>query len=89
MAAVIAYALRRTSARAVLAAGAFGLLWTVWVAQPLRFAEMKPERIPTPRGVYGVLWSGFSPWDVAFAALVAAVAVVVAVHLWRQRSIRR
>ena len=91
MGGVAAYALRRTSARVVLAVGAFGLLWTVWVAEPPFnwVVSAKPERTPVPRGVYRLAWSGLSSWDAAAAALVVAVAVVAAVALWRGRAIAR
>jgi hypothetical protein len=89
MGSAVAYAFRRTSARVVLAVGAFGLLWTVWVAEPLRFVSMKAFRTPVPRGVYRVLWSGLSPREGAAAALLSAIAVVAAVALWRGRAIAR
>jgi hypothetical protein len=86
MAAVMGYALRRTSARAVLTVGAFGLLWTVVAAQPYVVDVGKGVRpIPIPRGPYRVLGLGFSPWDFAAAALVAVMAVAAAVVLWRER----
>ena len=91
MTTALAYAFRRTSARVVLAIGSFGLLWTIWVAQPSfnRLVSTKPERIPIPRGVYRLVWSGIRPWDVAAATMVAAVAVVAAIALWRGRVIAR
>ena len=93
MGAAVGYAFRRTSARVVLGVGAFGLLWTVAVAEPPfnRLVSTKPEVIRSPigRGVYRVFESGIPPWDAAAAALVVAVAVVAAVALWRGRAIRR
>lgn len=87
MAAAMGYALRRTSARVVLLVGAFGLLWTVWVAQPFHGAvEMRASRLAVPRGVYRVAWSGFSSWDVAVAVSLATVAVVAAAGLPHARA---
>ena len=92
MTAALAYALRRTSARVVLAVGAFGLLWTVSVAEPSLYLSVLGKvahPIPILRGPYRVLGWGLSPWDAAVAVLVSVVAVVAAAVLWRERSIGR
>lgn len=89
MAAVLAFALRRTSARVVLAAGFVGILWTVGLAQPYRVPMTTRMPVAVPRGTYRVLGLGFSALDVATAALVAALALVVAATLWRGLSLRR
>jgi hypothetical protein len=87
VAAVFAYALRRTSARAVLAVGAFGLLWALLFAQEYGWnvGEDVLAAAPTLRGSYLVLGVGFSPWDAAAAAVAAVVAVAAAAVLWRER----
>jgi hypothetical protein len=93
MAAAMGYALRRTSARAVLLIGVGGLLWMVWVAEPYRAPGLVAEVAPIPFlwwiDPYRVVGSGFPPWDVAAAAVVAVVAVVAAAVLWRERPVRR
>jgi hypothetical protein len=92
VAAAVAYALRRTSVRAVLVVGAAGLVWTVWVEH----YSWDLGKGDFPKGVwiawhgrlYPLLDSGLSVWDLAAAAVVAAVAVVGAVALWRERGAR-
>lgn len=92
MAAVMAYALRRTSARVVLLVAFGGLLWMVWVAAPYRspgvVANYQIWFLPFV-DPYRVVGSGYSAWDIAAAALVAVAAVVAAAALWFERSIRR
>jgi hypothetical protein len=92
MGAAIGYAVRRTSARVVIAVGAGGLLWTVCVMPLDRSPGLEPA-YPVPflwrTDPYRVVGSGFSPWDVAAAALAVAVAVAAAAALWRGRAIAR
>ena len=83
MAAVMGYALRRTSARIVLVLAIGGLVWAVWRA--LRPADR----------VLGLSFEGVSifampsKWDLPAAALGVAVALVVGAVLWRGRAIAR
>jgi hypothetical protein len=86
MRAVLAFALHRTTARAVLVAGVGGLVWTVYHA-------IKPGgRIPEANGGGTRAWIVLpmsSPLELALAALVAVVAAVAAAAIYRRRSIRR
>ena len=86
MAAAMGHALRRTSARVVLAVGAFGLLWALLFAQQYGWNAGQDvlAAAPTPRGSYLVLGVAFSPWDAAAAAVVAVVAAVAAAVLWHE-----
>lgn len=85
MAAVVAYALRRTSARLVVVLAIGGLVWTVWRAVR-----------PAGRSLY-LVYLGLGPfsaqsatrWDLAAAALGLVVALSVAAALWFERSARR
>jgi hypothetical protein len=84
--AAVAYALRRTSARVVLALALGGLVWAVFrVARPVYHPEISSLRVASAR--LPVL--GSSPWETAVAALVVVVALVAAASLWRDRSISR
>ena len=88
MAAVIGYALRRTSARIVLVVGAAGVVWVVYRAvRPHRFVPAAPlaccTRFPAPVAL------GSSNWDLAVAALGLVVALVTAASLWRGSTIGR
>lgn len=92
MAAAIGYALRRTSARVVLAVGTSGLFWMLAVAQPYRPpGQVQSYWIPflALNDPYHIVGSGISSWLVAAAALVGVVAVVAGAVLWRGRAIAR
>jgi len=84
MRAALAFALRRTSARLVLAAGVGGLVFVGYRAvRPLRLHEIpNAPACPTCLGGY----RSFAPshWDLAAAALVAVLAVVAAAALYRR-----
>jgi len=86
MRAALVFALRRSSARLVLVLGAGGLVAIVYRALH--------REGPGPQANLGGMRTFFvppmaSPWELAIAALVAGLAVVAAVALYRSRSIRR
>jgi hypothetical protein len=84
--AVAAYALRRTSARLVFVLALGGLVWAVFrVARPPHHPAVGSLRVVPAR--LPIL--GSSPWEMAFAALVVAVAAMAATVLYRERSTRR
>jgi hypothetical protein len=86
MRAVLAFALRRASARLVVAAAAGGLVYVVYLA-------VRPLRWVTPGDACGTCVGHrvveSSPWDLAIASLGVLIAIVVAVALYRRFSIRR
>lgn len=86
MLAVAAYALRRTSARVVLAFAFGSLVWAVFrLARPPYHPTIGELRVGPSR--LHIL--GSSPWEMAVALLVVVVAVVAAAALWRGRAISR
>lgn len=86
MVAALAYALRRTSARVVLAFALGGLVWVV--CRALRVEG--PVLCVNLGGTVGTCTvPSSSRWDLAVGAGVVAVALVVGAALWRGRSIRR
>ena len=86
MGAAVAYALRRTSARVVLAVAFGGLVWAVFrVARPPYHPEISSLRVGDPH--LPIL--GSPPWETAVAALTVVLPLVAAAALWRDRSIRR
>jgi hypothetical protein len=88
--AAVAYALRRTSARVVLAFVLGGLVFVVYRAVhaealgPTFCANFgggeSPCTIRPPMS---------TPWDLAVGAAAVAVALVVAAALWYERPVRR
>jgi hypothetical protein len=85
MRAVLAFARHRTTARAVLAVGVGGLVWTDYAVKP-------GGRVPEPNGGGTRAWIVLpmsSPLELALAALVVVVAAVGAAAIYRRRSIRR
>jgi len=81
--AALAFALRRTSARLVVAAGVGGLVFVVYRAvRPLRFVPVAPLACGT-KCFPGPVHVGPSPWDLAVAALVAVVATLAAAAFYR------
>lgn len=88
MTAALAYALRRTSARVVLAFAFGGLVWVVYRA--LRVEVEGPFFFQGSAGGPPVLFRRIlptsSPWDLAVAAAIVVVALVVVAALWRERS---
>jgi hypothetical protein len=90
MAAAMGYALRRTSARVVIAVGVGGLFWTVALTQPYLLPGGSGTYPEAPLfGAYRLLGWGFWRSDVAAAVLVAVVAIVAAAALWCGRAIAR
>jgi len=83
----LGFAIRRTSARLVLAVGVGGLVLVVYRAvRPLRLLNLSVAPA-CPLCSVGYSSRGTSPWDLAFAALVAVVAVVAAAALYRRHRI--
>jgi hypothetical protein len=89
----MAYALRRTSARVVVAVGAGGMVLVV-------FRALRPIRMPvSPFGAAGhgdvapiadfIRFLGSSPWDLAAASLGVVVAALVGAALFRSSPTRR
>jgi hypothetical protein len=72
----------------VLVVGVGGLVWTVWVAHYTWDLGKGTWPMPADRSLYRLLDSGLSVGDLAAAAVVAAVAVLGAVALWRERGAR-
>ena len=91
MVAVLAYALRRTSARAVLAFALGGLVFVAYralhvdVIGPYLF---RGDAVGMPVWVTRVLPTSTS-WDLAVGAAAVLVALVVAAALWFERPVRR
>lgn len=87
MAAAISYALRRTSARVVLLVGGGGLLLVLF--RVLGLVPLAPSfgtgTIPMGVARRALPLPPASSWDVAAATLVAALAVMSAVVLYRER----
>jgi hypothetical protein len=85
MRAVLAYAIRRTSARVVLALGIGGL---VWMYRGLH--REGPIAMANGGGTPGFFSPPMSsPWELAVAAVVALVALAAAAVLYRRLPIRR
>jgi len=91
MGASLGYALRRTSARVVLAFVAGSLVLVVYSAlRPVYKPGLDLGDASGGRGpflVYRELSS--SPWDLAAGSLFVVVALVVAAFLWYERPTRR
>jgi hypothetical protein len=86
MGAALAFALRRSSARVVVAVAAGGLVLTVFRAvRPARTAELVIG-VPATRLAVPFLTVGSSPWDLAAASLVAVLAVVAAARIYRRAA---
>jgi hypothetical protein len=84
--AALGYALRRTSARIVLALALGGLVWTVFrVARPPYHPEVGGLRV----GPAHLPILGSSPWATAVATLVVVVAAMAGAALYRERSTSR
>jgi hypothetical protein len=86
MRAVLAYAIRRTSARVVLALGIGGLVWIVYRGLHREGPIAMANGGGTP-GFFSPPMS--SPWELAVAAVVALVALAAAAVLYRRLPIRR
>lgn len=88
MGGALAYALRRTSARAVLVAGAAGLVWAMYRA----LRVVPSPSFMGPRFMKARTWFGpthlppESPRDLAAAVLVAVIALAAAAAFWRGRA---
>lgn len=86
MRAVVAFALRRTSARLVLAAGAGGLVLVVYRA-------VRPLRLLQPGDACGTCVGQSvvesTPWDLVLASLFLLIAIGAAAAVYRRLSISR
>lgn len=85
MIAVLAYAVRRTSARVVLAFALGGLVWAVWSA--VRPAGTTLFLTYEGYSRFELHWA--TAWDLTTAALGLVFALVVAAALWFERPVRR
>jgi hypothetical protein len=87
--AALAYALRRTSARVVLAFAIGGLVWVGYRALRVEGPVSCPALGAGGSGISFCSTPTASRWDLAVGASVVVVALVVAAALWWERPVRR